>query len=59
MNYLSLFKEKFIESNEQYPQNDIGIARLFYDLHSGSIESITDKGIELLKKCCPDLFIVS
>ena len=25
MDYITLFKEKFIESSEQYPQNDIGI----------------------------------
>ena len=42
MNYLTLFKEKFIESSEQYPQNDIGITRLFYDLHSGYIRYVSE-----------------
>ena len=37
MEYTSLFKEKSIEDNAAYPRNDIGIAQLFYDLHSGSI----------------------
>ena len=37
MDYINLFKEKHIEYNENYPHNDIGIARLFYDLHSDKI----------------------
>jgi hypothetical protein len=28
MDYLTLFKEKHIEDNEQYPHNDISVARL-------------------------------
>ena len=37
MDYITLFKERHIEANEQYPRNDIGIASLFYDLHSAAI----------------------
>jgi len=37
MDYFTLFKEKHIEDNAEYPHNDIGIARLFYDLHSAAI----------------------
>ena len=37
MDYAKLFKEKNIADNPQYPHNDIGIARLFYDLHSTAI----------------------
>jgi putative DNA primase/helicase len=42
MDYITLFKEKFIESSVQYPQNDIGIARLFYDLHSGFVRYVPE-----------------
>lgn len=34
MDYFTLFKEKHIEDNADYPHNDIGVAKLFYDLHS-------------------------
>ncbi|MCL1883142.1 MAG: phage/plasmid primase, P4 family [Defluviitaleaceae bacterium] len=34
MDYITLFREKHIEANEHYPRHDIGVARLFYDLHS-------------------------
>jgi len=37
IDYLNIFNEKHIEYNENYPHNDIGIAQLFYDLHSGEI----------------------
>ncbi|MDR1247160.1 MAG: hypothetical protein LBK57_09060 [Clostridiales Family XIII bacterium] len=37
MDYLTLFNEKHIENSDAYPRNDIGIAKLFYDLHSGVI----------------------
>ena len=37
MDYITLFKERHIEANENYPRNDIGIAKLFYDLHSAAI----------------------
>ncbi|MCL2343138.1 MAG: phage/plasmid primase, P4 family [Firmicutes bacterium] len=37
MDYFTLFKEKHIEDNEVYPHNDIGVARLFFDLHSAVI----------------------
>ena len=33
MDYFTLFREKHIENNPAYPHNDIGIAKLFYDLH--------------------------
>ena len=34
MDYITLFRERHIEANEHYPRHDIGVARLFYDLHS-------------------------
>ena len=42
MDYITLFKEKNIINNADYPKNDIGIARLFYDLHSGSIRYVAE-----------------
>ena len=33
MDYFPLFKEWHIEANEDYPRNDIGVAKLFFDLH--------------------------
>jgi putative DNA primase/helicase len=36
-NYFSCFKEKSVENNPLYPHNDIGISRLFYDLHSAFV----------------------
>ena len=37
MDYFTLFKERHIEASEVYPRNDIGVARLFFDLHSAVI----------------------
>ena len=37
MDYFTLFRERHIEASEQYSRNDIGIAKLFYDLHSAAI----------------------
>ena len=37
MDYINLFREKQIESNPDYPCNDIGISKLFHDLHSNII----------------------
>jgi len=37
MDYFSLFKDRHIEDNEHYPHNDIGTAKLFFDLHSATI----------------------
>ncbi|GHV17879.1 hypothetical protein FACS189425_05130 [Clostridia bacterium] len=37
MNYIEEIKAAGFGTNPAYPQNDIGIARLFYDLHSGVI----------------------
>jgi len=37
IDYITLFKERHIEANEHYPRHDIGVARLFYDLHHDSI----------------------
>ena len=34
IDYFSKFKELQIETNPVYPRNDIGIARLFFELHS-------------------------
>ncbi|GHV32896.1 hypothetical protein FACS18949_05370 [Clostridia bacterium] len=37
MDYIEAIKAAGFGTNPAYPQNDIGIARLFYDLHSGVI----------------------
>ena len=37
MDYLSLLKEKYIEANDEYPHNDIGMANLFFALHTKEI----------------------
>jgi len=37
IDYLALFRENHIEDNPQYPSNDIGIAKLFFDIHSSMI----------------------
>jgi len=37
MNYITLFKERHIEDSAEYPRNDIGIAKLFFDLHCSEI----------------------
>jgi len=37
MEYITLFKEMNIEANELYPRHDIGVARLFYELHQNNI----------------------
>jgi putative DNA primase/helicase len=37
MDYMALFKEKHIEDSSVYPHNDIGVAKLFYDLHAAVI----------------------
>jgi len=37
MDYILLFREQHIENNPAYPHNDIGIAKLFYDLHCNLI----------------------
>lgn len=37
MEYLTKFKELNIADNPTYPHNDIGMAKLFYDLHSSII----------------------
>jgi len=40
--YIEKFKELKIEKNQTYPHNDIGTARLFFDLHSNSIRYILE-----------------
>jgi len=42
MDYLSLFKEKNIEGSEVYTRDDIGVARLFYDIHSGVVRYVVE-----------------
>ena len=42
MDYITLFKEKNIQISADYPRNDIGIAKLFYDLHSGVIRYVIE-----------------
>lgn len=43
MDYFTLFKERNIaDGNDDYPHNDIGAARLFYDLHSHAIRYVIE-----------------
>ena len=42
MDYASSFSELRIESNYDYPRNDIGVASLFYDLHRGFIRYVME-----------------
>ena len=42
MDYLAKIKESGFGDNPLYPQNDIGIARLFFDLHSGMIRYVSE-----------------
>ena len=42
MDYMTLFKEKNFGESSLYPQNDIGIARLFFDLHNGTIRYVAE-----------------
>ena len=42
MDYMTLFKEKGFDKNPVYPRNDIGIARLFFDLHSGAVRYVVE-----------------
>jgi putative DNA primase/helicase len=42
MDYATLFKEKDFGENPLYPQNDIGIARLFFDLHQNLIRYVIE-----------------
>lgn len=37
MEYIALLNEKNLMNNPDYPRNDIGMARLFYDLHGAAI----------------------
>ena len=42
MDYIEAIKAAGFGTNPAYPQNDIGIARLFYDLHSGVIRYVPE-----------------
>ena len=42
MDYASSFSELRLESNYDYPRNDIGVASLFYDLHRGFIRYVME-----------------
>ncbi len=42
MDYTSKLKELQTQSNPTYPRNDIGIARLFYDLHKDTIRYVVE-----------------
>ncbi len=37
MDYMTAFNEKHVGDSAAYPRNDIGVAKLFYDLHSDII----------------------
>ena len=43
MDYGSSFGDLRIECNPDYPRNDIGVAQLFYDLHSGFIRYVYEE----------------
>src|SRR5689334_5776613 len=40
--YIQKFKELRIENNTLYPRNDIGITRLFFNLHSDKIRFVRE-----------------
>jgi len=40
--YVLIFQEQRINTNPAYPHNDIGIASLFYDLHSDFIRYVLE-----------------
>lgn len=42
MDYLTLFKEKDIDSNPLYSRDDIGVARLFYDVHRDCVRYVVE-----------------
>ena len=42
MDYISKIKEAGFGESTAYPQNDIGIARLFYDLHSDVLRYVIE-----------------
>ena len=42
LDYIQKFKEMRIESNTLYPRNDIGIARLFFNLHRDKIRFVRE-----------------
>jgi putative DNA primase/helicase len=42
MDYIEKIKAAGFSENPQYPQNDIGIARLFYELHSGAVRYVVE-----------------
>ena len=42
IDYFSKFKELQIETNPIYPRNDIGVARLFFDLHSDAARYVIE-----------------
>ena len=42
MDYLTVFNEKNIEGSADYPRDDIGVARLFYDLHSSVVRYVVE-----------------
>ena len=37
MDYMTAFNEKRVGDSAAYPRNDIGVAKLFYDLHADII----------------------
>ena len=37
IDYMTLFREKQVQDSQIYPKHDIGVARLFYDLHHQQI----------------------
>jgi hypothetical protein len=42
MDYVKAITESGFGENALYPQNDIGIARLFFDLHSSRIRYVAE-----------------
>jgi hypothetical protein len=43
MDYITKFKELGFGVNPIYPQSDIGIARLFYDIHSNKLIFVSER----------------
>jgi putative DNA primase/helicase len=42
VDYLTVFKEKDIDSNSLYSHDDIGVARLFYDIHRDFVRYVVE-----------------
>ena len=50
IDYTAKFREMHIRSDANYPRNDIGIASMFHDLHSGFIRYVIEAKTWYIKK---------